>query len=352
MAHEIVPSIATLKFETDRSFTLSVKTNLEAQIAGIGDEHEDTDQSPQAQQYNTLRSLSDEDLKGRFEKIQERWISEIGLRFAGEKVDLKLDELSVPETGDVANARETSVVLSGRVPNDADAFSWQFPASRGASVLRVERPGQTLQAQFYAAGASSDKLSVGVAKERGFIEKSYDYAVIGFTHILPKGLDHILFVLGLFLLSLNWRPLLVQVTAFTIAHSITLAFGLYGILRISPSIVEPLIALSIVYVAVENVLTTKLTIWRPIIVFAFGLLHGLGFAGILSEIGLPREDFVLGLVAFNVGVELGQLAVIAIAFLLVGWFANRPWYRSRITIPASLAIGAMGLWWVVERTLL
>ncbi len=133
-------------------------------------------------------------------------------------------------------------------------------------------------------------------------------------------------------------------------HSVTLALGLYGVVNISPSIVEPLIALSIVYVAVENIFTSKLHAWRPIVVFMFGLLHGLGFAGILTEIGLPRSDFLLGLVTFNIGVELGQLTVIALAFVFVGWFANRPGYRNAITIPASCAIAAIGAWWFVERT--
>ena len=111
-------------------------------------------------------------------------------------------------------------------------------------------------------------------------------------------------------------------------------------------------SLSIVYVAVENLFTSKLHPWRPVIVFAFGLLHGLGFAGILTEIGLPPSDFILGLIAFNVGVELGQLAVIALAFLAVGWFINQSWYRARVVVPASLAIAAMGAWWCVERVFL
>jgi hypothetical protein len=157
-------------------------------------------------------------------------------------------------------------------------------------------------------------------------------------------------VLGIFLFSLHLRPLLLQVTAFTVAHSITLGLSLYGYIALPASIVEPLIAVSIVYVAVENLITTELKPWRIYVVFAFGLLHGMGFAGVLTELGLPRSDFVTALIAFNVGVELGQLAVIAIAFLAVGvWFGKKPWYRQRIVIPGSLAIAAMGAWWTVER---
>ena len=176
-----------------------------------------------------------------------------------------------------------------------------------------------------------------------------NYTVIGFEHILPLGLDHILFVLGLFLLSPTLKPLFWQVTAFTLAHSVTLAMTIFGLISFSPSIVEPIIALSITFIAVENIFTTNLKPWRILVVFLFGLIHGMGFAGVLSEIGLPEGQQALALVAFNVGVELGQIAVILIALAAVWFFRNASWYRTRISNPASIAIGAVGLFWFVER---
>lgn len=352
-AHEVRPSIFTLKFEDSRTFSLTVYTNLEALLAGIGAEHEDTDDAPTAQLYNQLRELPPQQLTQRFDEFSSQWLADMGLEFgSGTVPDMRVERLDIPPVGDIDVARESFIAMRGTVPEDAGFFVWQFPEKFGSSVLRIERPGQELQAQFFAAGAVAEQFEIGVLKDVGFIEKSIDYAAIGFTHIVPKGLDHILFVLGLFLLNTNWKPLLVQVTAFTLAHSVTLALGLYGIVNLSPAIVEPLIALSIVYVAVENLFTSTLHPWRPVIVFLFGLLHGLGFAGILTEIGLPPSDFILGLIAFNVGVELGQLAVIALAFLAVGWFINQPWYRARVVVPASLAIAAMGAWWCVERVFL
>ena len=176
------------------------------------------------------------------------------------------------------------------------------------------------------------------------------YFKLGFTHILPFGLDHVLFVLGLFFLSLRWRPLLMQVTAFTLAHSITLGLSLFGLFSLSPKVVEPLIALSIVYVAVENVLTDAFKPWRLAIVFSFGLLHGLGFAGALQEVQIPRQDFLTALVSFNLGVEAGQLTVILLAFAIFGLsFGRKIWYRHRISIPASVLIGLTGLFWTVQR---
>jgi len=175
---------------------------------------------------------------------------------------------------------------------------------------------------------------------------------VGFDHIVPKGLDHILFVLGLFFLSPKLGALFWQGSAFTLAHTVTLALGALGWVNVPGSIVEPLIAASIVAVAVENIVSGGLSKWRPLVIFGFGLLHGLGFASVLGEFGLPEGQFIPALLGFNIGVELGQLAVIAVAFALVFWAVRKEWYRRVIAIPASLVIAAIGAFWVVERTLL
>jgi len=117
------------------------------------------------------------------------------------------------------------------------------------------------------------------------------YTKLGFTHILPYGADHILFVVGLCLLSTNIKTMLWQATAFTVAHSITLALSMKNIFVAPAPVVEPIIALSIAFVAVENMLITKLKPWRILVVFLFGLVHGMGFASALNEIGLPAGKF-------------------------------------------------------------
>jgi hypothetical protein len=125
---------------------------------------------------------------------------------------------------------------------------------------------------------------------------------------------------------------------------------MYGLVSVPPRIVEPLIALSIAYVAIENIFRSELKSWRVALVFAFGLLHGMGFAGALKELGLPRSEFVTALLTFNAGVEAGQLAVIGAAFTIVGWHcANRVWYRSRIVVPASVLIACTAVYWTIER---
>ena len=179
------------------------------------------------------------------------------------------------------------------------------------------------------------------------------YLKLGFTHIIPMGLDHILFVLGIFFLTPRLKPVLYQATAFTIAHSITLGLGMYGLVSPVSSVVEPIIALSIVFVALENLITKELNKFRLLIVFGFGLIHGLGFASALSGLGLPRGQFLSSLISFNVGVELGQVTVIMTAYFLVGkWFADKQWYRQRILVPTSVVIALIAGFWTVQRIFL
>ena len=349
-AHEIRPAVATLDLAADGRYELAISVNMEAVVAGVGAQHRDTDESPNAQEYNRLRALAPEALRKVIEAEAARYIEGIDLRFDGARVAPALAAVEVPEIGDVTLSRQTVVRLAGPVPAGAKTLTFSYAERFGSCVLRV-REGDRLDAVWLKNGGRSPSHVLG----KGFDQRTMgdvvrEYITVGFTHILPLGLDHILFVVGLFLLSTRLAPLLIQVTAFTVAHSITLALSVYGVVSLPSSIVEPLIAASIVYVAVENILTPQLKPWRAVVVFAFGLLHGLGFAGVLEEVGLPQAQFVPALVSFNVGVELGQLAVIALAYLAVGiWGHNKPWYRPRVVIPASGAVAAVGLFWTIQR---
>ena len=184
-------------------------------------------------------------------------------------------------------------------------------------------------------------------------DAAWVYLKLGYNHILPMGLDHILFVLSLFMLSPKLKPLLWQATAFTIAHSITLGLAMYHIISPPANIVEPVIALSILYVSLENIFSPRLKVSRIGIVFLFGLVHGMGFAGALGKLGLPQNSYLLSLVMFNLGVELGQLTIILSAYFLLGkWFGNKPYYRKRIVIPVSAVIAMVSAIWTVQRILL
>jgi hypothetical protein len=177
------------------------------------------------------------------------------------------------------------------------------------------------------------------------------YLQLGFTHIVPLGLDHILFVLSIFFLSPRLSTVIWQASAFTVAHSITLGLAMYGYIKPLPSVIEPIIALSIFFVAVENLLVRELRPGRIAIVFGFGLIHGMGFASALTEVGLPPSDYLMSLLSFNAGVELGQVTVILTAWWLAGkWFSDKPWYRTRIVNPVSACIALIALYWTIERT--
>lgn len=176
------------------------------------------------------------------------------------------------------------------------------------------------------------------------------YLVLGYKHILPDGFDHILFVAGLCLLSTNIRTLLWQATAFTVAHTLTLILSMKNIIVVPPAIIEPIIALSIAFIAIENIVMTELKPWRVLVVFAFGLVHGMGFASALNELGLPRNAFYTSLISFNVGVELGQATIIlGMYFSLIYWFGHRPWYRRYIVYPLSGLIALVAIYWTFVR---
>lgn len=354
-AHRLRPAIVTVSFTSDGSVEANLQLNLEALLAGIGPEHEDTSQAPQAAEYDALRELPPEQLRERLEAFIPTFTRGIELRFDDRVVEPAVAAVAIPPVGDTGVERLTTIGLTASIPPGSSTFTWRYAPEFGESALRLAGPdGTVLRAEWLTTGKTSAAfpLDLALVEARSRADVFRDYTVLGFTHILPKGLDHILFVLGIFLLACRWRPLLYQVTAFTLAHSITLALSLYGIVSLPGSVVEPLIALSIVYVGVENIVTKELKPWRVWVVFAFGLLHGLGFAGVLTELGLPPGETLTALIAFNVGVELGQLTVIGLAFLAVGlWFRDRPWYRARVVIPGSLLIAAVGGWWTITRVL-
>lgn len=217
-------------------------------------------------------------------------------------------------------------------------------------ISEIERGQLNFENEQIAAeyGAALKRQRIRRLNAMSWFKKIYIFIKAGFEHIIPQGLDHILFVLGLFFSSLKFRSLIIQVTAFTLAHSITLALAAVGVVKLQLSLVEPLIFLSIIWVAIENTIFKQTTKWRPLVIFGFGLLHGLGFAALLTQYGLPKDNFISLLLAFNVGVELGQLAVLIMAFILVRAIFRKSQNKNQLKIPASIIIGLVGLYWFVD----
>ena len=348
-AHEVSPSVADLSHQ-DGVMTLDIELVLEGFLARIDlSAVTDTNEAEAAAIHDELRALEGPELEAEFELF---WPSMAPrLRFSSDGFPLKpeLSQVSVPDVGNIDLPRLSQIQVKAVLPAVARNVDIGWDREFGALVLRqvnVEAPYEA----YLAAGTSSGPFPLAGGGELGTWETLTRYTVVGFEHIIPKGLDHILFVLALFFLSPTLRALLWQVSAFTLAHTMTLAAGVTGLVSVPGEIVEPIIAASIVFVAVENIFTSGLSRWRPIVVFLFGLLHGLGFASVLQEFGLPADSLVPALIGFNIGVELGQLAVIACAFALVGyWFRSKTWYRLVISNSGSLLIALVGAYWFIER---
>lgn len=357
LAHEVNPSVADVTVGA-QSVTFDATINAEAWIAGIDlSSITDTNDAPQAAKYDVLRALEPYELEERM-RLAFPGLAAMFRWTAGDTpLSPALISAATQDAMDEAVPRQTRIVVTAALPDDDSPVTFSWSPRFGPLILRQmveagELPeGVEPYSGFLDGAAASPPLPRTGTAELTALQSFAAYVQNGFLHILPKGLDHILFVLGVFFFALHLRPLLWQVSAFTIAHTLTLALATLGIVSVSPTIVEPLIAASIAYVGIENIFHRKPTSRiRVAVVFGFGLLHGLGFASVLGNIGLSPGHFIASLIAFNIGVELGQLAILTGAFLAVGvWFGRKSWYRARVANPASAAIAVMGLWWMVER---
>ena len=350
-AHEMRPAIATLTVSDQGLLSVALETNLEAWLAGVNPTLSDTDDSPNAAQYDALRAMDADDLQAVFLPRMREFADRIHIEVEGVSIAMTVTLHEVIMESDPELPRLSVVRLVGGLPDQAQAFRYRVDEQLPNTAVRFLRAEQEPQVAFVKHAETSPQFSLDGSVTRSVAAIVWDYVELGFTHILPRGIDHIVFILGLTLMSKRLVDLVIQVTAFTVAHSVTLALGLYGVLNLSPAIVEPLIAASIVYIAVENCWHQRVGLSRAFVVFVFGLLHGMGFAGVLTELGLPERDFVVGLLSFNLGVELGQLAIIALAYFSVGiWLLHKAWYRRADAIPVSLCIGGLGMYWLIERT--
>ncbi len=349
VAHEFTITPVTIVIAGDGTFQADVGLDADALALGLPLETESE------RVFQGVSELRGEALEAAIETARGSIQTDIGIAFDG--VDASF-EITFPHYGTPATAEAdpptvlgTLARLRGQVPESALEVAFRAPAQYKTVALQVLAPdSEEPSSAVLEPGEPSQGFPLSAtARPRWSHGVFVAYLKLGFTHIVPKGLDHILFVLGLFLLSVRWRPLLYQVTAFTVAHSVTLALSMQGVVSLPERFVETLIALSISWVAIENIATSALKPWRVAVVFGFGLLHGLGFAGVLSELGMPEGRFLTALLAFNVGVELGQVGVVALAFGVLGRFRNLSGYRRFVVIPCSGAIAATGCWWSVSR---
>ena len=220
-----------------------------------------------------------------------------------------------------------------------------------AVILRITWRGDAQSTYTLSKNSPSVRLFGAAHDDRDVLELAKTYGVLGVEHILG-GIDHLLFVISLVFLVGFRRQLIGTVTSFTVAHSITLAASALGALTLRPPPVEAVIALSIVLVSAEalNKRETITRRWPAIVAFIFGLVHGLGFAGALKEIGLPEQNVNVALVSFNLGVEAGQLLVIGLAWLLY-WVARRFKWTETARRMILYTIGSVSVFWTLSRLL-
>jgi hydrogenase/urease accessory protein HupE len=340
-AHEIGTTRVSVLFQEGRAYDVEIVTDATALVEKLA----------ASADGSSVSELSPLHLQSLLAGFDATFRQRIAIAFDRSKARPSIAYSVVPGI-DVASPPLVTIRLTGQIPPAARHFTWTYGWTFAAYAMTIRRaPSENPATEWLEGGVTSAPFALTSPGPRtSRLTTAWRYLTLGFTHIMPNGLDHMLFVLGIYLLSGRARSVLWQVSAFTAAHSITLGLSLYGIVAVSPTIVEPLIALSIAYVAIENLFVSDLKSWRVALVFAFGLLHGMGFAGALKELGLPRSEFMTALVAFNVGVEGGQLAVIGAAFVLVGWHcADRHWYRSRIVVPVSMLIACAAVYWTIER---
>lgn len=356
-ADAVKPALVELTIFDDGTFSMEIRASIEAMLAGISTRYKNTKDAPTAAEYDVFRAMAPVDLERQFAAFKPTFFDALSLRFGGQKADLKIVSVDIPEPGYKKVPRISTILLSGELPQGAENFDWTYPARFGDAAFRYRHyvPDEYTWSDWtwLRNGESTQKIGIRANYvKRALLDVVLSYIKLGYLHIVPLGLDHILFILGIFLLSPRLKPLFWQATAFTVAHTITLGLSMYGVINVPARIVQPLIALSIAYVGVENIFFSTLHSRRIVIVFLFGLLHGMGFASVLADFGMPKNDFVTALLSFNVGVELGQISLLLAAWLLLALpFGSSLNYRKLVVIPGSTVIAVMGMVWTIDRVM-
>lgn len=359
-ADVVKPALVEISVNTGGTYSVEIRASIEALLTGINTRYRNTQDAPNAEEYDALRVMEAEDLQLAFEPFTQRFTEEIRLLFDDQAVPLTVTRVEIPEPGYTKVPRISVIYLEGKIARSVQSVRWYYPQAFGDNAVRVRQVDEVNEKWHWSdwQWLRRDEPSAPFSLTEVFTEQPVTaviktYLAAGFDHILPRGMDHILFILGIFLLSTQMRPLLWQITMFTVAHTITLGLSMSGIFSLPAYIVEPLIALSIAWIGIENIFARTLHKGRLALVFGFGLLHGMGFASMLKDFGMPDHAFFTALFSFNIGVELGQLAIITLAFLAVGlWFADRAWYRQVVVVSGSLAIAAVGLYWTYDRIMI
>jgi hydrogenase/urease accessory protein HupE len=274
----------------------------------------------------------------------------------GVAVDASGPQVSVDEAGGILLRARYRVSLSSEVGVRSLLIS-RLPRGHRQYCTIKERSKRVLSETLLDSSGTVVSASVASDRDASSLKEASAFLLLGVEHILT-GFDHLAFLLGLLLVGGGFRDAAKIITAFTVAHSVTLALSVFDLVRASPGLVEPLIAASIVYIGLDNLLRDKVTRrrprWRWLIAFGFGLVHGFGFATALRELGIGAGDSsalasIVPLVSFNLGVEAGQIAIAAMVLPLIWRLRTRPAFGARYAPACSILIAIAGGYWLVER---
>lgn len=353
-AHEIKPAIVEFN-KVKNQINIVLKFNAEAFLANIdASVYKETINFSNSIKYSELRLLPREILKEKVFESRDQIINSIFIKTSKKQLNLKLVEIDVLEEKNIEKVRFTKVYLKTEIKFIETPITFSAKKIFGPLIFKnfsnIDTDTQKPQSQWIKPGNQTNQIEI-IKEKTNFPNLLISGIWNGILHIIPYGFDHILFVLGLFFFSYKLKPLLIQVTTFTIAHSITLILGGLGYVTISPVIVEAIIAASIIWIGVENLFRKSMNISRIGVIFCFGLLHGLGFASMFKLIGLEGTDYFLNLLSFNVGIEIGQIITLAPLIILIPLFNRLSWYRILIAIPASIIIALFGADMFIDRVL-
>ena len=354
ISHEIKPSIADFTYD-ENYLNFKIRLNAELILSNIdASTVSNTDSSSLSEIYDKFRILSKKELEQIFQNSWSEISSNIDIKINNETKKINLIKTEVEDIKNFEISRDTHVYFRVLLDKNSEQFTFRWVKNYGPIILRENNNNKLedeLVTEYLQSGIESSQFSF---KENNFSKTFNSFAkffVLGIQHIIPKGLDHILFIFGLFLFSSSLKKLISQITIFTIAHSITLIFVSLSLMRINPQIVEPIIALSIVYIGLENIFKKYIKEYlRYVVILFFGLLHGLGFALVLSDIGYKSSDLFVNLISFNLGIEVAQISIVLVLYLLIALnFAKNKNYRIFFQVPSSILISSIGLYWFFER---
>ena len=354
ISHEIKPSIADFTYD-ENFLNIKIRLNAELILSNIdASKISNTNSSSLSDIYDKLRILNKIELEELFKSSWQEISTNIDIKINNETKKINLINIEVEDIKNFEISRDTHIYLQVLLNNNSEYFTFSWIKKYGPIILR-ENSNHKLEDELFTeylqSGIESNQFSFNEKNFKNRLNSFIKFFVLGVQHIIPKGLDHILFIFGLFLFSSSLKKLITQITIFTIAHSITLIFVSLSLMKINPQIVEPIIALSIVYVGIENIFKNYVKEYlRYVVILFFGLLHGLGFALVLSDIGYRSTDLFINLISFNLGIEVAQISLIFILYLLIALnFAKNKNYRILFQVPSSILISSIGLYWFFER---